>query len=68
MSNQVMKHCPKCAKHTLHVEESCSHILHLLLSVISAGFWIPVWILMALNAKTTGQCTVCGRKRGIFGL
>jgi hypothetical protein len=26
-----------------------SHILHLLLSIISFGLWIPVWLLVALS-------------------
>ena len=25
-----------------------SHILHLLLSVVTVGFWIPVWIVVAI--------------------
>lgn len=31
-----------------------NHILHLLLSIITAGIWIPVWILMAFNFDTRG--------------
>ena len=26
-----------------------NHILHLVLSLITAGFWVPVWILCAMN-------------------
>jgi len=26
-----------------------NHVLHLLLSIVTAGIWIPVWILVALN-------------------
>lgn len=25
-----------------------SHILHLLMSVVTAGFWVPVWVIVAL--------------------
>jgi len=25
-----------------------SHVLHLILSIITAGVWLPVWILIAL--------------------
>lgn len=25
------------------------HVLHLLLSIITAGLWIPIWIIVALN-------------------
>jgi hypothetical protein len=30
-------------------DHKTSHLLHLLLSVITAGFWIPVWILVAIS-------------------
>ncbi len=29
-----------------------NHILHLLLSIVTAGMWIPVWILIALSKVT----------------
>jgi len=33
-----------------------SHVLHLILSVITFGLWIPVWILVAIsNAMHNGQ-------------
>lgn len=33
-----------------------SHVLHLLLSVISVGIWIPVWIIVAIsNANERGK-------------
>ena len=30
-------------------DHKTSHILHLFLSVITAGFWVPVWILVAVS-------------------
>ncbi len=27
------------------------HILHLLLSVFTAGLWLPVWLIIALSAR-----------------
>ena len=26
-----------------------SHLLHLVLSIITAGFWVPVWILVTIS-------------------
>ena len=26
-----------------------SHVLHLLLSVVTVGIWIPVWVLVAVS-------------------
>ena len=30
-----------------------NHVLHLLLSLVTVGFWIPVWILVAINNRTS---------------
>lgn len=35
--------------HTKLSNQNTSHVLHLLLSVITAGVWIPVWLLVALS-------------------
>lgn len=67
MTRQIMKPCRKCAKPTLHVQPSTSHVLHLLLAIISAGLWVPVWLLVAMNNHTKAQCTACGRAKGVFG-
>jgi cytochrome c biogenesis protein CcdA len=39
-----------------------NHILHLLLSVFTAGFWIPVWILVILFGSGAYRCPRCGAK------
>lgn len=67
-SSQLMKYCRSCKGKTLHVQPSTSHILHLILSVITAGLWIPVWLLVGMNNTTKSQCTACGRSNGLFGL
>lgn len=66
-SEQVMKPCRTCRRPTMHVQKSPSHVLHLLVSILTAGFWVPVWILIALNAGSTAQCTQCGKAKGLFG-
>lgn len=30
-------------------DHKTAHILHLLLSLITAGLWVPVWVLVALS-------------------
>lgn len=30
-------------------DHKTSHVLHLLLSVITVGLWIPVWLLVAIS-------------------
>ena len=29
--------------------QNTNNVLHLILSIITIGFWIPVWILVAVN-------------------
>lgn len=60
---QKMFHCVKCDRQTVHIQQKPNHILHLLLTLITFGLWIFVWISVK---STTPQCTVCGHKRGIL--
>ena len=32
-------------------DHKTNHILHLFLSVITVGFWIPVWFIVAMSHK-----------------
>ena len=65
MSNTIMAQCKVCNKHTKHTQPNTSHILHLILSIITAGLWVPAWILVALSNKSQAQCTVCGKTKGL---
>lgn len=60
MSNQIMRDCKACRKPTLHVEPSTSHILHLLLSILTFGVWIIFWVFIAASNGSRARCTVCG--------
>lgn len=60
---QEMMYCAACDKPTIHLRTKTSHILHLLLSLVTAGIWIIVWILMAQSNSLRSQCTACGRTR-----
>ena len=33
----------------LSKKKSTSHVLHLILSLITVGLWLPVWIIVALS-------------------
>jgi len=67
MSNIVMKQCKNCKKMTQHTQPSTSHILHLLLSIITSGVWVVIWLLVGMSNSSSAQRTVCGRTKGIFG-
>jgi hypothetical protein len=39
-------------------------VLHLLLTLITFGLWLPVWVLLAVfGAFKPYRCTVCGESR-----
>jgi predicted RNA-binding Zn-ribbon protein involved in translation (DUF1610 family) len=67
MTHQEMMACPNCGKNTLHVRPSTSHLLHLILTIVTVGFWLPVWFIIAQKNQTNDQCTECGGKVGWFG-
>ena len=57
--------CPVCKQSRLHTRNTYDvpHILHLLLSLVTGGLWLPIWFLHAmLNGRSTVPflCTVCG--------
>lgn len=66
-SNQVMSPCKVCGKSTMHLQPSTSHVLHLLLSILTMGFWVIAWFLVAQSNASQKTCTQCGSMRGLFG-
>ncbi len=38
--------------------DKTNHILHLLLSILTAGFWIPVWILVSLSSSGISESEI----------
>ena len=62
---QLMKKCVQCNKMTMHYQEKPNHLLHLLLSIVTAGIWLIVWLLF-VQAKDP-QCSICGRSNDFFG-
>jgi len=60
---QTQKYCKKCQSHELHARPGTNHILHLLVTLLLCGFWLPIWILSAL--KIGGwRCQKCGSADG----
>ena len=60
-TQQSLYYCEQCEKTTLHLEKKTEHLLHLLLSVVTGGAWIPVWLFLSMDTSKP-RCTVCGRK------
>lgn len=54
--------CKTCDKQTLVFRKGTNHLLHLLLTVFTAGIWAIVWIGSAI--KFGGwRCATCGSNK-----
>lgn len=56
-------YCATCGRITLHRKERANHILHLLLSIVTAGLWLIVWAFIVLTPHRS-RCAFCGRQPG----
>jgi len=54
-------YCPHCNKDVLCRAQTPNHVLHLILSIITSGFWLIVWFILCLKQKEW-RCTQCGQK------
>ena len=52
-------HCPLCKRQVRTVRSGTNHVLHLLLSFFTLGFWLPVWIRIA-TMNQPDICHECG--------
>lgn len=53
--------CPRCAEPVAACCPVANHGLHFLLSLISLGAWLPIWLLVAFHGSTC-RCQQCGRR------
>lgn len=59
-----MKYCKNCEKKVATKTKPVNHILHLLLSIVTAGVWLLVWLLICMNPKEV--CIHC--EKADFGM
>jgi hypothetical protein len=58
---QWQTYCPNCQKNVLGQRESTNHILHFLITFLTCGLWLLVWILIAHgNGSKPWLCPTCG--------
>ena len=53
------KFCPKCDDWTRAEAQRPNHVLHLLLSIVTLGWWLLVWLVLVLVPKKW-RCSACG--------
>lgn len=64
MKKYEMRFCPTCGtSHPVPVRKP-SHVFHAVMSVVTFGAWIIVWLLAMLEASVAraGKCPKCGGK------
>ena len=61
MGKHLSAFCIHCQEKTLHIKKTPNHVLHLLLTILTAGLWLIVWILVGMSsASEKWQCSKCG--------
>ena len=64
----VARSCASCQKITTQLAPKTSHLLHLILSILTGGIWLVVWAIVAFkNSWSLPTCTLCGTQTNIFG-
>jgi hypothetical protein len=57
--------CKTCDAPRKLERKGANHILHLLLSVITFGWWLIIWALLSLPSIGGWRCSMCGSRVGI---
>ncbi|AUG85078.1 hypothetical protein FDJ19_gp071 [Vibrio phage Ceto] len=52
------RYCPSCNTSTPHEVDETSHVVHLILSLLTGGLWLLVWLACTLSQKDP-KCTEC---------
>lgn len=61
MQIQTRRWCRTCRNYTLHARPSTGMAMGCIATVLTAGLFLPVWLLMFLFRKWT--CQACGSSR-----
>jgi hypothetical protein len=54
-------YCDYCERMVRTQRQTPNHVLHLLITVLLCGLWLPVWFLVSLVQKPR-RCTRCGAR------
>ena len=65
MSDLSNGYCKRCKTRKPCTRNGTNHILHLLLTLVTVGLWIPMWLLLSLRIGGW-RCRDCATK--IYGL
>ena len=62
---QCQRYCKLCERRTLHARETFSNGLGCLLTILTAGIFLPIFLVIKVAEALTGcwRCQACGRGR-----
>jgi hypothetical protein len=63
--NQASFFCPNCRQQRLFQSTPMNHTPHILAAVFLCGFWLPIWILMAVTHQDVWRCAFCGHSDAV---
>lgn len=53
--------CRYCGKYVLTQRPTRNHLLHFLITILSCGAWVFVWLILAI-CTPAWRCSKCGSK------
>jgi len=56
-------YCKRCNKQVMIRRKGTNHVLHLLLTLFTAGLWLLIWIPASIRIGGW-RCVQCGAKTG----
>lgn len=64
---QTQRYCKICGRKTLHSRPSFSNTVGCVLTVITLGLFIPIWLLIGVGEAIMQKwrCQVCGQGKWI---
>jgi hypothetical protein len=63
---QSSAYCNVCQRQSLFQKPRINHVLHLILSIVTFGLWLFVWLILGIiNAGKEPRCTTCGAAPGM---
>lgn len=57
---QQIARCTRCNELTPHNIDVPNHIAHGLLTLFTAGLYLPIWVIVAIGGQSPGRCVKCG--------
>jgi hypothetical protein len=54
--------CRNCNAQVMVTKPGVNHLLHLILTILTAGLWLLIWIPLMLFGGGSWRCAKCGLK------